>query len=109
MRYRLLGRTGLHVSELCLVTMTFGDQGFWKVMGGLGQDAAASLVKRTFDAGVNFIDTANVYSQGDSETLTGKAIKGLGLPRDELVVATKATGVMSETAVNARGQSQYPT
>jgi aryl-alcohol dehydrogenase-like predicted oxidoreductase len=83
--------------------MTFGGQGFWKVMGGLQQDAATALVKRAFDAGVNFIDTANVYSVGESETLTGNAIKSLGLPRDELVVATKATGVMSETAINARG------
>lgn len=107
MRYRLLGRTGLYVSELCLGTMTFGGQGFWKVMGGLGQDAATALVKQAFDAGVNFIDTANVYSVGESETLTGKAIKSLGLPRDELVVATKATGVMNETAINSRGQSRY--
>ena len=107
MRYRLLGRTGLYVSELCLGTMTFGGQGFWKVMGGLDQDAATALVKRSFDAGVNFIDTANVYSLGESETLTGNAIKSLGLPRDELVLATKATGVMVETAINAQGQSRY--
>ncbi|SPE34544.1 Aldo/keto reductase [Burkholderiales bacterium] len=107
MRYRLLGSTGLYVSELCLGTMTFGGQGFWKVMGGLGQDAATALVRQAFDAGVNFIDTANVYSQGESETFTGNAIKGLGLPREELVVATKATGVMSETGANARGQSRY--
>ncbi len=107
MRYRLLGRTGLYVSELCLGTMTFGEQGFWKVMGALGQDGANALVKQSFDAGVNFIDTANVYAQGESETLTGNAIRQLGLPRDELVIATKATGVMSETAINARGQSRY--
>jgi aryl-alcohol dehydrogenase-like predicted oxidoreductase len=107
MRYRLLGRTGLYVSELCLGTMTFGGQGFWKVMGGLEQDAATALVKRAFEAGVNFIDTANVYSLGESETLTGNAIKSLGLPRDEIVVATKATGIMDETAINGRGQSRY--
>ena len=107
MRYRLLGRTGLYVSELCLGTMTFGDQGWWKVMGALGQDGATALVKQAFDAGVNFIDTANVYALGESETLTGAAIKCLGLPRDELVIATKASSVMSETAVNARGQSRY--
>ena len=107
MRYRLLGRTGLYVSELCLGTMTFGGQGFWKVMGGLEQDAATALVKQAFDAGVNFIDTANVYSQGESEQLTGNAIKSLGLPRDELIVATKATGTMNETAVNSLGQSRY--
>ena len=107
MRYRLLGRTGLYVSELCLGTMTFGGQGFWKVMGGLGQDAATALVKQSFDAGVNFIDTANVYSIGESETLTGNAIRSLGLPRDELVIASKATGVMNENAVNGLGQSRY--
>ena len=106
MRYRLLGRTGLYVSELCLGTMTFGGEGFWKVMGGLGQDTATALVKQAFDAGVNFIDTANVYSLGQSEELTGRALKTLGLPRDELVVATKATGIMSETAINGRGQSR---
>ncbi|MEI7516319.1 MAG: aldo/keto reductase [Betaproteobacteria bacterium] len=107
MKYRLLGRTGLYVSELCLGTMTFGDQGFWKVMGGLGQSAVDTLVKQAFDAGVNFIDTANVYSLGASESLTGAAIKNLGLPRDELVIATKAFGPMSETKVNGRGQSRY--
>ena len=107
MKYRLLGRTGLYVSEMCLGTMTFGDQGFWKVMGGLGQDAVNTLVKQAFDAGVNFIDTANVYSIGLSETLTGQAIKSLGLPRDEIVVATKAFGPMSETKINATGQSRY--
>jgi aryl-alcohol dehydrogenase-like predicted oxidoreductase len=107
MKYRLLGRTGLYVSELCLGTMTFGDQGFWKVMGGLGQEAVNTLVKQSFDAGVNFIDTANVYSLGVSETLTGAAIKSLGLPRDELVIATKAFGVMDETKINGCGQSRY--
>lgn len=107
MRYRLLGRTGLHVSELCLGTMTFGDQGWWKVMGGLGQDSVTSLVKQAFDAGVNFIDTANIYSLGKAEKLTGTAIKALGLLRDELVIATKATGVMNEKAVNGQGQSRF--
>ena len=71
MRYRLLGRTGLYVSELCLGTMTFGGQGFWQVMGGLSQEASTALVKQSFDAGINFIDTANVYSVGQSETITG--------------------------------------
>ncbi len=107
MKYRLLGRTGMYVSELCLGTMTFGGQGFWKVMGGLGQESVTALVRQSFDAGVNFIDTANVYSLGESETLTGNAIKSLGLPRDELVVATKAFGAMSEVKVNGQGQSRY--
>jgi aryl-alcohol dehydrogenase-like predicted oxidoreductase len=107
MKYRLLGRTGLHVSEMCLGTMTFGDQGFWKVMGALGQEQATGMVKQAFDAGVNFIDTANVYSLGVAETLTGNAIKSLGLPRDELVIATKAFGVMNEHKINAAGHSRY--
>ena len=108
MHYRLLGRTGLYVSELCLGTMTFGGSGgIWKTIGGLDQTASTAMVKQAFDAGVNFIDTANVYSTGESETLTGNAIKSLGLPRDELVLATKATGSMDDKAVNGRGQSRY--
>ncbi len=105
MRYNLLGKTGLYVSELCLGTMTFGNKGFWEVMGGLQTDAVNGLVKHAFDAGINFFDTANVYSLGDSEVLLGQAIKSLGLPRDEIVVATKATGIMNERP-NGRGQSR---
>jgi aryl-alcohol dehydrogenase-like predicted oxidoreductase len=108
MRYRLLGRTGLYVSELCLGTMTFGHgEGFWKPISGVGQEGATALLKQAVDAGVNFIDTANVYSLGQAETMTGNAIRSLGLMRDELVVATKATGVMDEAQINARGQSRY--
>jgi len=108
MKYRLLGRTGLYVSELCLGTMTFGgDSGMWKLIGGLHQDTSTALVKQAFDAGVNFIDTANVYGLGASETITGQAIKTLGLPRDELVIATKAYGTMKDGIVNAGGQSRY--
>jgi aryl-alcohol dehydrogenase-like predicted oxidoreductase len=106
MKYRLLGSTGLYVSEMCLGTMTFGSEGMWKVMGSLGDEGARDLVKAAFDAGVNFIDTANVYSLGESERLLGKAIKDLGLPRDQLVIATKSTGVMNELP-NGRGQSRY--
>jgi aryl-alcohol dehydrogenase-like predicted oxidoreductase len=76
-------------------------------MGGLGQGDVNALVKQAFDGGVNFIDTANVYAMGMSETLTGAAIKALGLPRHQLVVATKAHGPMSETQANGRGQSRY--
>lgn len=106
MKYRLLGQTGLYVSELCLGTMTFGSAGFWQVMGGLGQEAVTAQVKYAFEQGVNFIDTANVYSLGQSEQLVGQAIKDLGLPREELVIATKAYGVMSELP-NGCGQSRY--
>ena len=106
MRYRLLGRTGLYVSELCLGTMTYGGKGFWEVMGGLQQEAVDAQVKYAFESGINFIDTANVYSLGESEKLLGQAIKTLGLPRDELVIATKATGIMNELP-NGRGQSRH--
>jgi aryl-alcohol dehydrogenase-like predicted oxidoreductase len=92
MRYRKLGRTGLAVSEICLGTMTFGGDGFWKVIGALDQDAVSKLVKGAFDKGVTFIDTADVYSNGLSEQVTGQAIKDL--PRDELVIATKVFGRM---------------
>ena len=74
MKYRLLGQTGLYVSEMCLGAMTFGSDGFWKVMGGLEQNAVNELVKRSYDAGINFIDTANVYSLGQSEIRVGQAI-----------------------------------
>jgi len=107
MRYRLLGHTGLYVSELCLGTMTFGDKGFWSVMGGLGQPEANALVRGAFDQGINFIDTANVYALGESERLLGQALRDLGLPRDELVIATKSTGIIDEKAINGRGQSRY--
>ncbi len=106
MRYRLLGNTGLYVSELCLGTMTFGGKGHWEVMGGLQQNDADLFVREAFEQGVNFFDTANVYSFGESETLLGQAIKNIGLPRDEIVVATKSTGIMNESP-NGRGQSRF--
>jgi aryl-alcohol dehydrogenase-like predicted oxidoreductase len=106
MKYRLLGQTGLYVSELCLGTMTYGSAGFWEVMGGLDQAAVNAQVKYAFDRGINFIDTANVYSLGQSEQLVGQAIRDLGLPRDELVISTKATGIMDDLP-NGRGQSRF--
>jgi len=89
MQYRLLGRTGLYVSEICLGTMTYGGKGRWEVVGRLGLPEVQAQIKQAFDAGVNFIDTANVYSEGGSETLVGQALAKLGLPREDLVVATK--------------------
>jgi len=106
MKYRLLGNTGLYVSEMCLGAMTFGGDGVWRVIGGLGQPVVNDLVRQSFDAGINFIDTANVYSLGQSEMLLGHAIKQLGLPREELVIATKAGAVMNELP-NGRGHSRY--
>lgn len=90
MRYRTLGRTGLYVSELSLGAMTFGGGGFWSAIGDLDVDAALPIVRAAFDAGVNLIDTADVYSGGQSEAIVGEALRRLGLPREELILATKA-------------------
>ena len=96
MKYNLLGNTGLKVSELCLGTMTFGGKGIWTAIGGADQQTVNELVRKSVDGGINFIDTANVYSEGISEEMTGKAIRNLGLKRDDLVIATKVRGKMSE-------------
>lgn len=96
MKYKLLGNTGLKVSELCLGTMTFGGRGMWTAIGTLPQDEVNAIVKQSVDAGINFIDTANVYSIGLSEEMTGKSICDLGLNRDDLVIATKVRGMMGE-------------
>ncbi|MAW98368.1 MAG: aldo/keto reductase [Sphingomonas sp.] len=105
MRYNQLGRTGLLVSELCLGTMTFGGKGFFKAVGQVGQDDADALMRRAIDAGVNFIDTANVYSEGMSEEITGQAIRNLGLRREDVVLATKVLGPMGD-GPNSRGASR---
>src|SRR5450432_869991 len=97
MKYNLLGKTGLKVSELCLGTMTFGGKGRFKAIGSLGQDSVDTLVKRAIDGGINFIDTANVYSEGMSEELTGQSIRNLGLHRDDLILATKVRGKMGDS------------
>ena len=94
MKYKLLGNTGLRVSQLCLGTMTFGGKGWAKAIGTLDQQAVDNILKRSIDAGINFIDTANVYSEGWSEELTGKGIRNLGVSRDSLVIATKVRGQM---------------
>lgn len=106
MRYNRLGHTGLHVSELCLGTMTFGGgAGFWRAIGTLEQADAEKLVGRAVDAGVNFIDTADVYAEGLSEQITGQALRNLKIPRDKIVLATKAFGTMGE-GPNGRGSSR---
>jgi aryl-alcohol dehydrogenase-like predicted oxidoreductase len=94
MKMRPLGRSGLYVSEICLGTMTFGGKGFWKVVGELGASAVDRIVGRALDAGVNFLDTANVYSEGESETLLGESLARLARPRDQVVIATKVRGRM---------------
>ena len=106
MRYNKLGRTGLFVSELCLGTMTFGGAGeVWNKIGNLQQGEAEALVKTALDAGINFIDTADVYSEGASEEITGQALHALGIPRRDVVVATKAFGETGK-GPNARGASR---
>ena len=93
MRYNLLGRTGLYVSELCLGSMTFGGSGgMWQAIGRLGQQESLSLVSAALEAGVNFIDTADVYSDGESERLVGAALKTLARPREQVVIASKVRG-----------------
>lgn len=96
MRYNPLGRSGLYVSELCLGTMTFGGgDGMWQVVGRVQQEEADTILKASLDAGINFIDTANIYSEGASETILGQGLKNLGIARDQVVIATKALGRMS--------------
>ena len=92
MRYHLLGQTGLFVSEMCLGTMTFGGGGMWTAIGTLGAKEAEDLVAIALDSGINFIDTADVYSSGESERLLGAALKSLARPREQVVVATKTRG-----------------
>ena len=107
MRYKRLGPSGLFVSELCLGTMTFGGRdGIWSQIGQLDQTEADALVKTALDAGINFIDTANVYAGGDSERILGQSLRNLGVARADVVIATKVLGPMGE-GVNARGASRY--
>src|SRR6476661_6741157 len=106
MRLRQLGQSGLFVSELCLGTMTFGgEEGIWGQIGRLDQQQADALVKAALDAGINFIDTANVYAGGRSEEILGQSLKNLGVPRDDVVIATKVLGPMGD-GPNARGASR---
>ncbi len=94
MEYRSLGRTGVRVSELCLGCMMFG--------GRTGEEDSFAIIDRAVDAGINFLDTANVYSTGASEEVVGKALKRNG-KRDSIVLATKVHGPMDEDDPNARG------
>jgi aryl-alcohol dehydrogenase-like predicted oxidoreductase len=97
MQYQQLGNTGVFVSRLCMGAMTFGGAGsaLFEVIGGLGQAETDALVAQCIDAGINFFDTANVYSRGESETLLGKA---LGNKRRDIVIASKVYGRMGSGA-----------
>lgn len=101
MQYNQLGHTGLKVSRLCLGAMTFGSA--FQGIGEVGQDLADQLVGRALDDGVNFFDTADVYSQGESERILGQAITNSDTPRDKVVLATKVRGAMSEEAQEGTG------
>ena len=93
MKLRPLGRTGLYVSEICMGTMTFGGQGaWWKNVGEVDQSNANALVERALAAGVNFLDTADVYSEGHSERILGQALRDLKVPRESVIIATKVRG-----------------
>ena len=105
MKYRQLGRTGLFVSEICLGTMTIGGQGMWAAIGGLQQAEADALIGRALAAGVNFIDTADIYSEGRSEEVLGQSLQNLGVKRSDVVIATKVYGEMGK-GPNDRGASR---
>ncbi len=107
MRTNRFGTTGLMVSELCLGTMTFGASGGrFSAVAGLDQAASTALVKQALDAGINFFDTANVYSEGHSEAFTGQALRDLGVRRSDVVIATKAMGMMGK-GPNDAGVSRF--
>jgi aryl-alcohol dehydrogenase-like predicted oxidoreductase len=109
MRYNQLGSTGMFVSEICLGTMTFGpskDAGaHWGAIAGVEQEAADAIVARSLAAGVNFFDTADVYSAGVSEQILGQSIRNLGVRRQDVIIATKAYGAMG-AGPNERGASR---
>lgn len=106
MKYNLLGNTGVSVSELCFGTMTFGGKGHWEAMGKVQQQEVNELMKIAVDAGINFIDTANVYSFGLSEQLLGESLKQTGISRHDLIIASKVRGKMGE-GVNQKGLSRF--
>jgi len=90
MEYTTLGNTGLLVSRISLGTMTFsGGEGIYKVIGTVDQKGADELVKASIDGGINFFDTADVYSEGESETTLGQSFKNLNIARKDVVLATK--------------------
>jgi aryl-alcohol dehydrogenase-like predicted oxidoreductase len=107
MRYHPLGRTGLFVSELCLGTMTFGTlEGMWAPIAGLTQSDADRLVGQSLDAGINFFDTADVYSAGQSEQILGRTLRNLKVAREDVIVASKVFGEMGKSP-NSRGATRH--
>src|SRR3984893_14747129 len=90
MEYTALGNTGLLISKLCFGTMTFGDgRGIFKAICAQGQTEADELVKTSLEDGINFFDTADVYTEGESEKILGQSLKNLSIARTDVVIATK--------------------
>jgi aryl-alcohol dehydrogenase-like predicted oxidoreductase len=107
MKYRQLGRTGLYVSEICLGAMTFASEatGMWGAIGAVDQQGVDAMIGRALASGVNFIDTADVYSAGQSEQMVGAALRNLGVKRSDVVIATKCFGEMGP-GPNDKGASR---
>jgi aryl-alcohol dehydrogenase-like predicted oxidoreductase len=95
MRYRKLGRTGLDVSPICLGCMSFGEPGRGPHPWTLDEEASRAIISQALEAGVNFLDTANVYSAGSSEEIVGRALADMAR-REEIVLATKVSGPMHQ-------------
>ena len=100
MQYTNLGRTGMKVSRLCLGMMSYGSKTWREWI--LDEEAAKPFVRRALDAGINFFDTADVYSLGESEKITGNLLKFFGVRRENVVIATKVNGQMSDD-INDKG------
>ena len=103
MQYTNLGKTGMKVSRLCLGMMSYGAKSWREWV--LEEEQAKPFIRRALDAGINFFDTADVYSLGESEKITGKLLKYFGVRRENVIVATKVNGAMSED-INAKGLSR---
>jgi 1-deoxyxylulose-5-phosphate synthase len=103
MQYTNLGKTGMKVSRLCLGMMSYGAKSWREWV--LDEEQAKPFVRRALDAGINFFDTADVYSLGESEKITGNLLKYFGVRRENVIVATKVNGQMSED-INAKGLSR---
>jgi len=103
MQYVNLGKTGMKVSRLCLGMMSYGSKGWRNWV--LEEEEASPFIERALDAGINFFDTADVYSLGESEKVTGNLLKKLGVKRENVVIATKVNGQMSDD-INDRGLSR---
>src|SRR5512147_754673 len=103
MQYTNLGKTGLKVSRLCLGMMSYGSKSWREWV--LNEEEAKPFIRHALDAGINFFDTADVYSLGESEKITGNLLKFFGVRRENVIVATKVNGQMSED-INAKGLSR---